>query len=262
MWIKEPPKDFKSELSFYSNALFLWKDDNSPIYIMDNHLSAAWCWMQECNPDDNYNFMHIDRHSDLKACGYPENIDFLKSNRNISFEKYEEISYITTNNFPFFQWDNYIRACHYLFPQWFNTNIFYTQDYNNGTASEWGYPAITIQSKDYKDVCQGIEQYIQNSNCGANAYFEKSMQTNKWILNIDIDFFWNNDRKKIFDDNFIRCFARRVNNAMNKVQVLTIALSPDCVGGSTLNTKWDAALNIIQIMKEEMPCLKNFPDMR
>lgn len=32
---------------------------------MDNHLAAAWCWMQECDADTRYNFMHIDRHNDL-----------------------------------------------------------------------------------------------------------------------------------------------------------------------------------------------------
>ena len=33
----------------YDVLKFLWKSDCAPIYIMDNHWTAAWCWMQECN---------------------------------------------------------------------------------------------------------------------------------------------------------------------------------------------------------------------
>ena len=91
MWVQELPKDFMKKKSFAVDTIFIWESDNHPIYIMDNHLAAAWCWMQECNPNEEYNFMHIDQHSDLKGCGNPSIIDFIKRNPKISFEKYKQI---------------------------------------------------------------------------------------------------------------------------------------------------------------------------
>ena len=64
---KELPQNFKECKSFDKDVVFLWKSDVHPIYISDNHLAAAWCWLQECEPNESYNFMHIDRHSDLKG---------------------------------------------------------------------------------------------------------------------------------------------------------------------------------------------------
>lgn len=88
MWIKEIPNDYTLKSSFSNNALFLWRCDKKPIYVMDNHLSAAWCWMQECESEEMYNFIHIDKHSDLKGCGYPTEIISLRDNPHISFNDY------------------------------------------------------------------------------------------------------------------------------------------------------------------------------
>ena len=98
MWKREVKKnDFNNLRGTYDVLKFLWKSDNAPIYIMDNHLAAAWCWMQECITDEKYNFMHIDQHSDLKGCGNPSIIDFIKRNPKISFEKYKQIKYNKEN---------------------------------------------------------------------------------------------------------------------------------------------------------------------
>ena len=66
MWIKEIPNNYMEEKSFAVDAIFLWKSDNHPIYVMDNHLCATWCWLQECDFHSSYNFMHIDQHSDCR----------------------------------------------------------------------------------------------------------------------------------------------------------------------------------------------------
>ena len=62
MWIRKPNDNLMECSSWDCHSNLLWKEDEKPIYIMDNHLSALWCWMQECDPDGKYNFMHIDRH--------------------------------------------------------------------------------------------------------------------------------------------------------------------------------------------------------
>ena len=245
MWIREVCNDYLKNLGkccTYVN--FLWKADNVPIYIMDNHLAAAWCWLNECKSDEEYNFMHIDQHSDLKGCGYAKDIVFLRTNPKISFEEYDKITYTTINgNFKFFVWDNYIRCCHFLFPNWFKTNLFYfTKPYLNGSVNEWGYKNFFLQKMEPVFVRQNITQFIEEQ-CFFSKEFviEENMQTKKWIVNIDLDFFWDNDTIKVFDDQFINDLGKRICNALNNIQVLTVALSPSCCGG------WSNALECSKI---------------
>ena len=121
MWKREVAEGYLDNLGKYITGLnFLWKSDNAPIYIMDNHLAAAWCWMQECNNDEKYNFIHIDQHADLGASGNTNEIEFLRTNPHISINDYDNIYYTTfLGKFKYFICGNYIRACHFLFPQWF-----------------------------------------------------------------------------------------------------------------------------------------------
>ena len=259
MWIQKLPEDFMDKCSFAFDTIFVWKSGRWPVYVMDNHLAAAWCWMQECNPDEEYNFMHIDKHSDLKGCGYPIIIDFLKEKPKISFEEYKNITYTTHETFQFFQWDNYIRACHYLFPKWFNTNLFYTHSDNDCTANDWGYEAFPAQTMEALYVRNGITQFIKDKDPFANVIFEKRMRMKKWIVNIDLDFFWDFDGIKVFDDQFIRDFARKLNSAMNNIQVITIALSPDCIGGDCWEEQWKNVIKVLDIMKNEICYLTDCP---
>jgi len=59
-----------------------------------------------------------------------------------------------------------------------------------------------------------------------NVAYEERMRMKKWIVNIDIDFFWDFDGTKIFDNQFINDLGKRIIKGMNNIQVLTIALSP------------------------------------
>lgn len=242
MWIRKVRNKFTNFGKYHTCLNFLWKSDDVPIYIMDNHLAAAWCWMQECDTNEAYNFIHIDKHSDLKGCGHITRIEYLKTKPNISFEEYEKISYITNDKYQFFQWDNYIRACHYLFPNWFNTNLFYTQDNNECVANDWGYMAFPSQTMETLYVRQGIKQYVEKQDFFfKGAIFKKNMRTKKWIVNIDLDFFWDFNRTKVFDDQFIKDLGQTIGEAMNNIQVLTLALSPSCCGG------WENAIECSKI---------------
>ena len=48
MWIRNLPTDYHKQQSDFDNLVFLWKTNN--VYVMDNHLAAAWCWMQGISP--------------------------------------------------------------------------------------------------------------------------------------------------------------------------------------------------------------------
>lgn len=258
MWIKKPPEEYLAKTSSWANTLFLWRSDNFPIYVMDNHLAAAWCWMQECNPRNKYNFMHIDRHADLKGCGYPQEIEYLKSNPQISFEEYTQITYNNNSEYPFFQWGNYIRACHYLFPHWFNTNLFYTFDDNECSANNWGYDIFPTQSRDPLLLRQEIICYIKNSGTDSwNDIVDDTMKGNKWIVNLDLDFFWDSDGVKIFDNEFILNLGRIINQSMYNIEVLTVALSPDCIGGENMKNRWQNVIGVLNILRNAIRGLES-----
>ncbi len=252
MWIKELPADYKEQPSFFDNVVFLWKSDEFPIYVSDNHLTAAWCWMQECEVGETYNFMHIDRHSDLKGSGHLKDIDCLKNNPRSSFEDYLKITYDNSDTYQFFQWDNYIRACHYLFPSWFNTNFFYVHESLYADDNSWGYKAFPFQRRQSIYVREDVTQFIEEANPHMGDGPIDDLWDKPWIVNLDLDFFWDSDKVKIFHNQFIRDFACRLRNSLRNIKVLTIALSPDCVGGDSLKMKWENVLEVLTIFKEEL----------
>lgn len=160
---------------------------------------------------------------------------------------------------PFFQWDNYIRACHSLFPKWFNSRLFYTyDDDNNRSANGWGYDAFKTQSREGLSLRQDFINFIKNPGTALceNAVSEE-LQYNKWIVNIDLDFFWDFDGIKIYDNQYIDDFARIINASMNNIQVLTIALSPECIGGNNIEEKWRNVKEVLGVMKREIKGLSD-----
>ncbi len=227
----EELRDFRG--AFYL-LKFLWKSDNAPIYIMDNHLAAAWCWMQECNIDEKYNFMQIDQHADLGVRGYAKDIAFIRINPKISLEDYLELTYSNPcGSYKSFQCDNYITACYYLFPNWFNTNLFYyTDPCVKGSTQGSGYENFSEQRMNEGFIIQDIKQFIEEQVFpSSELVIDESMQKKKWIVNLDLDFFWNKNGNRIFDDQFVYNLGITIGNALKNIQILTIALSPKWCGG-------------------------------
>ena len=76
-------------------------------YIMDNHLAAAWCWVQKIDQSKRYGLFHIDRHYDiLNNLGdncINENRDILTSN---DFNTYYSLN--GDYDMPIMSFDNYI----------------------------------------------------------------------------------------------------------------------------------------------------------
>lgn len=235
MWKREIQKeDLCNMWGAHEVLKFLWKSNKAPIYIMDNHLAAAWCWMQECDTNEKYNFMHIDQHADLGVRGFAKDIEFVKTNPQITMEEYCDIAYFNGfGTYKAFQCSNYITACHHLFPNWFNTNLFYYTDRCvKGSTQGSGYKNFSEQRMDEGFIIQDIKQFIERQVFPPNKIvIDESMQKKKWIVNLDLDFFWDKNENRIFDDQFVYDFGTTIGNAMKNIQILTIALSPKWCGG-------------------------------
>lgn len=223
MWIKEKPKEFGN--SGKLNINFLYNSDN--IYIMDNHLCAAWCWLQKIDTDKIYNLIHIDRHNDLlfpiptiKEDLIEDNIDLQK----ISFLEYLSLNEKNNESFTFqlFRWDNYILSIDYIYPKLFGEKYFITKE---------PYP-----SSEFIDFECIIEEFLSDFS----SWIKNSK--NGCILNLDLDFFYsqNNGFYKLYSDELINKIGELIKQNLENIDVLTIALSPECCGG------WESSINTLR----------------
>lgn len=201
----------------------LYNDDK--IYIMDNHLAASWCWSQKIDFQAEYNFFHIDRHYDLLngSTNYwveqlqEQNFDFI----NATIEEYTEASYESSFK-PYktkiFRYDNYITIFNQCFPDLLQKKYFATHE--DGTLPEqW---QLDMYEPQFYDLHTNLAYWINDA--------EK-----KWILNIDIDYFFSDNsdgaRYQIFTDEYIANVGVEISKCIDNIEVLTIALSPSFCSG-------------------------------
>lgn len=260
MWIKQLPNNYHKHKSFSYGSVLLWQ--NKKIYVMDNHLSAAWCWLQHCNPNQKYNFMHIDRHYDMLSCFDEIDLQPLRNNPHMPYNDFTNLK--CRNNragmeFNVFRWDNYIMAAYILRPDWFHTNIFLTHKEGQIGKCKW-HDTLNINEENPLYMDSIIEQYIgEPSHC--LSLFQDNDHLLPWIVNLDLDVFYTiqSPRIQLYSDDYIRFISKLLNKNMRNIQVLTIALSPDCIGGDDIKKQWDNSFNILKIMSEEIDYLKEFP---
>jgi hypothetical protein len=255
--VKKLPKDYYEQTSFYENDVMLWQ--NGKVYVMDNHRDAAWCWLQQCKTEELYNFMHIDQHYDLLDSYYSETLTAIKNNPKMAYDEFASLMRDERGEYRLFSWDNYIRIMHELRPNWFNTNVFVTQGYGGDANSDgWGHEKMRIQETSPLYLLFAIRQNMIEK---WSSELRSENENLKWIVNFDLDVFFCHeyDHVKIFSDRFIRKVARLLQEAMANIQVLTIAISPDCLEGKGMKKRWDSGFRVLRIMAEEIDALQEFP---
>ena len=214
-------------------------------YLMDNHLAASWCWMMECDEDVDYGFLHIDRHHDMCREGITPRFENLKS---ISLEDYLSASYTIDSSigplvYPAFSWNTYITKCFDLSPRWFSsTALIIKQCLGNEIKNQT--PNFLFNIFSYSQALKTIHKCLSDNS-------------RKWIVNVDIDYFFGGnhpdvvgaDVTKRYKDSTIRKFGRAINQHIANIQVLTVALSPECCGDL------GKSLEAFKVFAEEIPLL-------
>lgn len=227
---------------------YLSKKNNA--YLMDNHLAAAWCWMRECEENEEYGFLHIDRHHDMCREGKTPLFDDLKS---VTLDDYLSSRYtlqgaIGPLEYPAFSWNTYITKCFDLCPRWFSsTALIIKQDLGLGIMNET--PDFNYNIYPYNQALKTIHRCLSD-------------RSRKWIVNVDIDYFFGGRDPDVlgakvtkrYKDSTIQKFARVINHYASNIQVLTVALSPECCGDM------EKSLDAFRVFAEEMPMLHGIMD--
>ncbi|GMV20201.1 MAG: hypothetical protein AMXMBFR57_01500 [Acidimicrobiia bacterium] len=245
---------------------FLWED--GPLFVMDNHLAALWCWWQRLDDATQFRLLHIDRHYDLLRSRLPEWMQNLPSanegidafvNKRVNGDRYHQTV----------RWDNYLaifleRHYHQLVePPVFAVNGIG----RNAGADEcdrtellvpkfetdsWGVPIL-------RDSVKTARWNIRRLNCFAMRAFVRGLTDGpgNWIVNVDLDYFTGltiDDRIQWrMPDAVVAEIGRDLKLAVDsgRVRVLTVALSPETTGS------WDEAERLLKVMLGDFP---NIPD--
>lgn len=205
---------------------FLWKDEN--IYIMDNHRLALWAWFQHIDPKIIYNFFHIDAHYD---CDPFVSQSWIGHQNLINLNLNEFMSYPSDKEgVALFRWDNYVPVLldHYRK----NLHITYAATHGLGLKGTF----------DHEFMPWDLLKYIEN------RFFDHQ----NWVINLDLDYFFAREFKEspLFHPTYIRKIFKALKSAHQDglIDILTIALSPECCGG------WGQSEQVLEIFKEEF-CL-------
>lgn len=225
-WILEPPLNCLEQKSEIDNLNFLYQ--KGKFYIMDNHLAAGWCWLHSLDKQKKYSFIHIDQHND---CAYNKNLalyrDVLLKDDLTLFE----YTSLCLDGEKVFIWNNYILQIRQLLPEWFKGARFSTlkEPRREDIETQFNPSAIDLLSK--------IKSFVPGTK-------------HDYILNLDIDCFFDDNGVRISTDDEIRQLAKEIKRLLPHIAVVTIALSPECCERD--NDGWENAIEAMSILDSEL----------
>jgi hypothetical protein len=209
---------------------------------MDNHRCALWCWLQSIDLSQKYNILHIDRHFDT-AYWPPEVWKTLSIRRplhRVPLDDYLAAEVTGCDGqCAAFAWDNYLSAfMHFYSPQ---LNALYIASHG-----------AKLSSDGELDLRYGLPRWDRTMYVLPDEFFEdeylewlfepdSSAGPHKWIVNIDVDYFFypdgDDNSRRLFSCEYVADLFGGLREQLDKgrIQVVTIALSPGNTG------TWDKA---------------------
>lgn len=182
-----------------------------------------------------YNVLHIDAHYDTLCSQLDYWMSALPPDlKSLNIEEYLSLKYQEPNFMEMceiMRWDNYFPLFHNLYKDQIGTYHFFT--HGLGTM--------------YKDMKDQLEEYKMSGFVNIPSYLlEEESKNCHWIINIDLDYFVikednTNTPIRLVDESTIIHFINTLKKHTNKIDVITIALSPECCGG------WNQALKLLEI---------------
>ena len=191
---------------------------------MDNHRAALWCWFRHLSENEKIDFIHIDRHTDALQSQITEWASACPDLSSIQIDDY--LAYIHKSHMgtdiPLFRWDNYGSIFLEKHGKHINRCIYAT--HNEGDKPNFKF----MQNADVWDLAGNLSCWIEAS-------------TNKWIVNLDLDYFFYasgfETYSQLQSDEYIAQVFSSIKRHLEdgKVSCLTMCLSPECCGS------WESA---------------------
>ncbi len=197
---------------------------------MDNHRAALWCWQQQVDLYATpHRILHIDRHSDALSANLLSHVNSMPDLRGLSIADYLDASVtLAGSNHPLFRWDNYLSIHIEVFKSTLSGLRFAT--HGDGDAPNY---ANKINSAP-DELPENLEFWLTGEGP-------------KWIVNVDLDYFFykeaDDNWELMFSEQFIDAVFSGISAARDKghVSAITICLTP-----SNFTSGWEACLELSQ----------------
>lgn len=246
-WRQGKYRNMKDILEFKGKNVSLFYDLNllcneRNIYVMDNHNAALWCWLQEIDTDQKYNVLHVDAHYDTRSGNIDKWLEYIPSNlQDLDISDFLSLKFDSPNfenGYEIMHWDNYFPIFHRLYRNNINRYHFFTHkagsmfDEMKPILDEYPIPGL-FNLMDY-------------------LFDEENSGTDNWIVNIDLDYFFQHIENtditlRIISYEAIDFFLQKIKPYLNeKITVMTIALSPECCGG------WENSLALMDYFAKKL----------
>lgn len=237
--IKAIPEDVFERKSGCENLNFLLR--YSKVFVMDNHLAAGWCWLQELNIGDVCCFFHVDQHQDLCDGGPLERYAYIGDNPHLTIDEYTAPEYNHGSGMSkVVRWDTYIKQMQHISPNWFSQCFFACPEYVQDNARFTDMPLNVVYNPGPFELYDNVDYWTKQ-------------HPEPFIFNLDLDYFFNDKGMRIFSDDYILALASDINKAMNRIAVMTIALSPECCGS------WDNAVQAFNLLANKIDLIDENP---
>jgi len=233
---------FKGQnISWVKDLNLLGKEKN--IYIMDNHSAALWCWLQEIDLKKKYNILHVDAHYDTMSSRIDTWLKYLPVNlKELGIDKYLSLKFYDEDfrdGYEILRWDNYFPIFHRLCKENINHYHFFTHK----IGSMFKEMEEILDEYPIPGFINLIDYVFDKDNSGAY----------KWIVNVDLDYFFQNIEDtditiKLISDEAIDFFIQKIKKYLSNgtIKVMTIALSPECCGG------WKNSINLMNYFAKKL----------
>jgi hypothetical protein len=223
---------------------FLWKHDELPLYLTDNHRAALWCWRKHVLRSKPYGLVHLDAHWDATPMN-PEEFALLEESWPVldDFEVFDKLhlpgarrSLLTDAPSPIVQYDNYIDPFLKLYPWLSEAHVAARQLRREKLDGALADAVKRRQAHVYTvgSLSDRIDSILDHARA-------------PMIVNVDLDYVFTLERRKrCVSDDRVRSFFRALAHRWDKTRVMTIALSPECCGG------WAASETVAKVAFEAL----------
>ena len=137
------------------------------------------------------------------------------------------------------KYDNYIDAFYRLHPGLL-TKAYYCTHHD---GSDWRNMSLKSISSDDTDV--KIYDLVDNVD-----YWIGKSDIEHWILNIDLDFFFQGQGEegyyRFLTTHYVKRLCRAIKKVLDKIDVISIALSPEFCNG------WGPSFDVLHIFEDEL----------